>query len=148
VVANISEILNHGVTRERFVEMLKSFLSVYFNNPANYYFDTADIRAIEKISEDKYHTWEWNYGYSPSYSLRNDGFINGYAVETLIRVHRGNITEVVLNADEKILLENHPMHVLLGEAHNPDVIAPLLEKINFMGFRNAANPWEILRLFF
>lgn len=148
VVTNISDLLKNSLSREQFIELLKDFLCGYFNLNDYYTFDDSDIRQIEKISEEKYKTWEWNFGYSPSYTLRNKGRVNGHLVETVITVHRGKITHVVYNSDDEYATESHSLQVLSGVSHKPDVMAPLLEKINFMGFRNASDPWEILRLFF
>ena len=34
-----------------------------------YPFSPAELAAIQKIKEERYDTYEWNYGYSPAYSV-------------------------------------------------------------------------------
>jgi lipoate---protein ligase len=46
-----------------------------------YQLNENDILAIEKLSTEKFKTWEWNFGYSPKYTFRNEVEIDGETAE-------------------------------------------------------------------
>ena len=37
-----------------------------------YQLTDADEEAIQKLRQEKYATWEWNYGFSPAYDLKRE----------------------------------------------------------------------------
>lgn len=41
-----------------------------------YRFSNADINRINQLIQKKYGTWEWNFGYSPDYSINNHCYIH------------------------------------------------------------------------
>jgi lipoate---protein ligase len=67
-VANISQLLKTPMTTAEFIRFL---LGVQLENPENSFYQLSenDILAIEKLSTEKFKTWEWNFGYSPKYSF-------------------------------------------------------------------------------
>ena len=65
-VRNIKESLSDDMTFESFTEKMYSFLSAYYNAEV-YRFTPSEISEIESLSETKYETWEWNFGYSPKF---------------------------------------------------------------------------------
>ena len=46
---------------------------LYKTNTDNKYYTLSelDINNINKLVEEKYNTWDWNFGHSPKYSLYN-----------------------------------------------------------------------------
>jgi lipoate---protein ligase len=145
-VVNISSLLDYNLAREDFTEMLKKYLSAYYNITDVYQFDQSDIRAIEKLSEEKYKTWEWNFGYSPSYTFRNHGSVHNVPISVELRVARGKIenAELKVNGDSADSFAK----AIVNEPHNPDRMRKLLQQQNFHHFNDLPDPWEMLRLFF
>lgn len=53
-----------------------------------------DIKAIQKLKNEKYITWEWNYGKSPEYNLRKERKYPCGLVTVLMKVDRGLIKDI------------------------------------------------------
>jgi len=70
-VANISLFLQTPMTTSEFIQFL---LDVQLENSDNqfYVLSENDIQAIKKMAAEKFRTWEWNFGYSPKYTYRNE----------------------------------------------------------------------------
>ncbi len=64
-VANISQFLKTPLTTGEFIQFL---LGVQLENQENsfYVLNENHIQSIEKLSTEKFKTWEWNFGYSPN----------------------------------------------------------------------------------
>jgi lipoate-protein ligase A len=66
---NISEHLASSITVSSFKEYLFKYILESFASAVKYNFSNFDIAAIEALATQKYETWEWTFGYSPSYSF-------------------------------------------------------------------------------
>ena len=65
-VTNVSDYLKEKITIEEFKEiLLQSLFAPDF--PVEYKLREEDLKAIYKLKEEKYDTWEWNYGSSPAF---------------------------------------------------------------------------------
>jgi lipoate-protein ligase A len=91
-VANISQFLKTPMTTGEFIQFL---FGVQLENPANkmYPFSENDNSATEKLATEKFRTWEWNFGYSPKYTFRNEVEIDGKALSIRLLVEKGVIVE-------------------------------------------------------
>jgi lipoate---protein ligase len=91
-VANISQFLQTPMTTAEFIRFL---LGVQLENPENSFYQLSenDILAIEKLSTEKFKTWEWNFGYSPKYSFKNEVEIEGKLLKIRLIVEKGVIVE-------------------------------------------------------
>jgi lipoate-protein ligase A len=97
-VANISQFLKMEMTTGEFVQFL---LDVQLENSENLFFDLSetDIQSVGKLAFEKFRTWEWNFGYSPKYTFRNEVEIDGKTLKIEIVVERGIITDIKLGGD-------------------------------------------------
>lgn len=60
----------------------------------------ADLSAIQKIKENRYDTWQWNYGMSPECTIKKTGRIEGCGiVEAYMTVTHGKIQAISLRGD-------------------------------------------------
>ena len=121
-VANISQFLKTPITTGEFIQFL---LSVQLENTQNsyYYLTENDIQTIEKLATEKFRTWEWNYGYSPKYTFRNEIEIDGKKLSIRLVVEKGLIVEAEIEGDyfdendsrktQKILLDKRHFYVEL-----------------------------------
>ena len=91
-VANISQFLKTTMTTSQFVQFL---LDTQLENLQNslYQLTENDIQTIEKLSAEKFKTWEWNFGYSPKYTFRNEVEIDGKVLSIRLMVEKGIIVE-------------------------------------------------------
>lgn len=71
-VANVQSFMKHDLSVETFAQELFDFLLKKFNVAKSYSFDPAELEAITKLRNEKYSTWEWNFGYSPSFEMKRE----------------------------------------------------------------------------
>jgi lipoate---protein ligase len=146
-VANISTFIDPVISRDSFIDQLKKYILNYFSGIQSWTLGLDDIRAIEKIRDEKYLTWEWNFGYSPTFTLRHKGIIDDTPLFIEMTVARGIITEIDLLSDE-LLLSPAAKSDLTNKPHRPDVVEDVLRKHNFMEINQMEDPWDLLCLFF
>lgn len=97
-VANISQFLKTPMNTEEFVRFL---LNVQLEKTENtiYKLSKSDIQNIEKLSSEKFQTWEWNFGYSPKYTFRNEVKIEGKILKIEMFVEKGKIEKCTISGD-------------------------------------------------
>jgi len=122
----------------QFRNEFKSFLQDYFQISKIRSLTPTDKSEIEKLSNEKYKQWEWNYGYSPAYTFQNE--VDGVSVK--ISVKNGIINNIEIEGE----LENMRViqEKLNGTSHNlkeiKEVLTPVVQKkekdllIKLLGF--------------
>lgn len=98
-VTNISSHLDKKMTVLEFKDYLMDFINKRDENSHFYELNDKDIESINKLVEEKYSTWEWNFGYSPKYSLNNELKYPGGNVEFSLDVHDGLIKDIKFFGD-------------------------------------------------
>ena len=92
-VTTIKEHLPKGTTLEDFQAELHYFLSNR-NQDAEIKLSSQDLANIEHEAKTRFSTWEWNYGYSPEFNLKNAKRFNGGRIEVLMDVGEGFIKSI------------------------------------------------------
>jgi len=126
-VANISQYLKTPMTTSGFVQFL---LGVQLENQQNsfYQLNENDIQTIEKLSSEKFKTWEWNFGYSPKYTFSNEVEMEGKALSIRLMVEKGVIVEAGISGEYLDKIECLQVQkILTGERHFYDVLLGLKE---------------------
>lgn len=99
-VTNISEHLPHPMTVLELKDVIMEHVSSNTENAKPYTFSDEDIRAIEKLRDEKYSTWEWNFGTSPKFDyakiIRSAA---GGNVEAHLSIDKGNIVKMKIFGD-------------------------------------------------
>ena len=93
---------------------LKIILKTIFGETEveEYKLTDEDWENIEKLSNDKYRTWEWNYGRNPKYNFeREEKFEKGF-VQIKFDVKRGKIEHakfsvISLVSEMSLILKMH-----------------------------------------
>ena len=98
-VTNISSHLDKEMTVLEFKDYLMDFINKRDENSHFYELNDKDIESINKLVEEKYSTWEWNFGYSPKYSLYNEVKYPGGNLEFSLDVHDGLIKDIKFFGD-------------------------------------------------
>lgn len=129
-VTNISEYLPTPMTIMEFRDTLMTFVVKSDPHCTKYQFSEEDLLAINKLKEEKYDTWEWNFGASPRSSYNKIMRTNGGNVEVCIQVKKGLMEEVKFFGDFfshkdltelEAIFKNHP--------YTPEEINKLLQGI-------------------
>lgn len=119
-VANISNYTKHNVDINGFANSIIRHITNQATNFKQYTFTQNDISEINKLVEEKYSRWEWNYGYSPKYIFKKKFDYNRKTISVNIKVEKG-----IMN-DLNIMLGDNRMRdieiALIGVYHNKESI--------------------------
>jgi lipoate---protein ligase len=148
-VANISRFLQTPISARDFMEKLEMFFFQQYPTLERYDFNTDDIRAINRLKEDKYVKWEWNFGWSPAYVFQNKIRFRKLDLVLKMKVNKGRIEFADISIDNVKLPEDDAVISSLRKAQpKPEEIERLLAETDFLGFNSLNDPWQLLGLFF
>lgn len=74
-VTNIADHMDKIISTEGFIARIRD--SVLDGDSETFQLCGKDIEAVNKLCNEKYSTWEWNYGKSPRYTVRKERRIEG-----------------------------------------------------------------------
>ncbi|SAY56492.1 Lipoate-protein ligase A [Staphylococcus aureus] len=145
-VANIQEFLNDPLEIEEFKKII---LKTIFGETEveEYKLTDEDWENIEKLSNDKYRTWAWNYGRNPKYNFeREEKFEKGF-VQIKFDVKRGKIEHAKIFGDffgvgDVTDLEN----ALVGCLHDFEHIEEALSEYDLYHYFGDIDRHELIRL--
>ncbi|UEL48048.1 lipoate--protein ligase [Terrisporobacter hibernicus] len=98
-VTNIANHLEKDMTVLEFKNYLMNFINSKYENNCLYQLSEEDVNEINKLVEDKYNTWQWNFGHSPKYALNNEIKYPGGNIEFSLNVEKGLIKEIKFFGD-------------------------------------------------
>lgn len=129
-VTNILPHLHKTMTLEEFREYLKNYIIETHNIEKIIEFNEEDIKEIEKISKERFESWEWNYGKCPVYTYENSVKHPSGLVEYSLNVEESIITNISIYGDffgECNIKELE--EALIGVKHNRQAIEESLKNI-------------------
>ncbi|MBN1821934.1 MAG: lipoate--protein ligase [Prolixibacteraceae bacterium] len=130
VVTNISSFLKEKIEIEEFISFLFSNQLQEAEN-SEYILNDSDHSEIEKFIREKFTTWDWIYGYSPTYSFQNKIQIEGKRFEVEVNVKKGIIQECrILGNYFNISQKNKLKNELPGKRHDFQSIRQCVNQIN------------------
>lgn len=131
-VANIGRYMERSVSAEAFQGKMAENVIDLLGIPVNEYNLTEiEKKGIERLATEKYGTWDWNYGYSPAFSIRKKIKWNDSEAEIKVSVRNGIIENVELHT--MAVCRNNAediLQVLKGCRFKKDEVVKLLEGIN------------------
>ena len=130
-ITNISEHLNVKMNVLEFKDLIMNHMSSI--NPHNKFYSLSkdDISKIEKLVQDKYRTWEWNFGNSPKYSFSNELKYACGSVEFNLEIDRGVISKIKFFGDFFGKKDIETLEILLrGINHKEDDLKEVLSHID------------------
>nr|MBP7461472.1 lipoate--protein ligase [Candidatus Delongbacteria bacterium] len=98
-VTNISEHLQTPITIDDFIRHIIDHIRHQYPLIQEYQFTEADIRSIRELVDDKYSSWEWNFGASPAYNLRKEFKTSAGHFEFLLQIENGIIRTIRIFGD-------------------------------------------------
>lgn len=98
-VANISEFLKEPMTMDQFRQfILESIFEGYAEIP-EYQLTDEDWAAVRKLADERYRNWDWNYGRSPAFNVRQVKRLAAGTFDIRLNVIDGNIAEAAIFGD-------------------------------------------------
>lgn len=148
-VANISEYLKDNLTIDEFVCTILDHIKKQFPNAKEYQYSIQDSNSINQLIATKYSTWEWNFGYSPSYTLNKQIVIGKKVLDINICVEKGFINQLSFSGD--LVNQNRIKEIeqqLLGCPHSIDEVSNRLTSINLNDYTADITLTELLAVLF
>jgi lipoate-protein ligase A len=101
-------------------------------------FTDVDITCIERLRDEKYASWDWNFGASPKYNARKSKRFECGEVTALLQVEKGRISGIKFYGDYFGSGESSDVEkILTGRKVNPADISAALARIDLgKYFRN------------
>ncbi|HIY04949.1 MAG TPA: lipoate--protein ligase [Candidatus Anaerotignum merdipullorum] len=98
-VTNVREYMKEDIPVEAFWEKLEQYMAAETGMQA-YTLTEEDIARIRVIQQQRYDTWEWNYGASPQYRIRKERRFEGCGkVEAYMEVEKGILHQLDFYGD-------------------------------------------------
>jgi lipoate-protein ligase A len=110
-----------------FSQILIQFVTNTYKDVREYKLSEQDYQKIQLLIENRYSKWEWNYGYSPTYSVAKTIHINETTYEFETKVENGIIVKINITNDLIKLNGDTIVSQFIGLNHNPKVF---VEKLN------------------
>jgi lipoate-protein ligase A len=127
-VTNISEHLKFPMDVLQFEALIEDHMTEKYPDARLIELSSEDHDQIHALAKDKYHTWEWNFGYSPNYNFRKIVRTEkGGTLEFDLDVHNGIITHIKIFGDYFSRYDTEDIETALtGIEHHPDAISRAL----------------------
>jgi lipoate---protein ligase len=147
-VTNIKPYFKQEITIDEFRESILNEL--FQGEKVNQYFLTEeDIVQINKLVDTKYSTWEWNYGYSPPYTIKNSRRFPAGKVELFIDVEKGIIKNCQIFGDFLSLCDiSEVENALQDNRYESEVIEKTMSHFNLKYYFGDITLPEIMTVFF
>ncbi len=98
IVTNIFPFLENKWTVDEFNLFLLDYHLKISGNRI-YQLNEEDKTAIQKLANEKFNTWEWNFGYSPKYTFQNESKIDEKKINVKLLVEKGIIMEAEITGE-------------------------------------------------
>ena len=134
-VANISEFLKNPLTIEEFRELVLKGLYEENEPFETYHLTPEQWKSVHQLKEEKYDTWDWNYGRSPKFNIqRNKRFSIG-EIDLRIFVEKGYIKDFKIFGD---FFGKDPVEqleqLLIGVRYKLEDISAILKNIDLQEY--------------
>lgn len=147
-VTNIAEYLPQPVSLDEFRAAVMEAAVVEFGSElSDYHLDQNDMAAIKRLRDEKYATWDWNYGQAPKFNLqRNERYQFG-EIDIRLQIVAGHIQSCTIygdffsNADISLLAEK-----LIGVPHERQALATTIAGLELTHYFPELSPEQFLQL--
>lgn len=148
-VTNISNHLKEPLSLEDFTKMIMDHIIETHENAKLYEFTEEDLKEIQKIRDEKYAKWEWNFGHSPKYNFQQGIRTEGGTLEMNLQVQKGLIEDAKIYGDFFGTREIEEFEkLLIGLKHDYKVISDKLEAIEIESYFHKMSKEDLLSVLF
>lgn len=117
-VTNIASCLPEPMRVEDFGNLLFTEISQQMAGSKIYYPTEADLAAIQKLSDEKYRSWDWIYGYSPRYRFSNKLETDKGSINLSLLIEKGHLIEIDISGSISELSSQKIVKAMLGSRHD------------------------------
>jgi lipoate-protein ligase A len=146
-VTNIADHMPSPMPVEDFLRGLADYFTRRVPGVRPYELTRRDIAAAERLALDKYSTWEWNFGKSPSYNMERERRYDFGTVNVRLFVEHGMIGDVQICGDFFGVLDKSELEsIIRGLKHDKDAVRKELKKVDLNSYISGMTASELLDL--
>lgn len=148
-VTNLIDFLPEDMITDDLKELLIEEMLETNEGATIYQLSDEDIKGVNQLIEEKYNTWDWNFGFSPKYNFKNAKKVPAGFIEVHLDVERGGqIEKAKIFGD---FFASKPIEefekLLIGKNHNINTLNKLFESIDLTEYFGKVTQEEIIELF-
>ena len=147
-VANLCDYLPELSDIQTFKNRLEEILSNNYSD-AEYQLSETDLANILRLADEKFNTWEWNYGHSPKATLVHSARLACGTVEIHLTLAENRIASCHFGGD---FLGNLPASevetALTGVPYEIDAIRKCLSKLDISRYFDRVSGNDLLEMMF
>jgi len=148
-VANVNDFLSEPINCQVLISKIKKAAILEYPDLCEYEFTSEDNREIQKLADEKYSTWEWNYGYSPKYDYSKKIKFAGGIIEVCLNVGHGIINHARIFGDYfGVSNVSEIEETLVGLRHNYEAISDALKGFDLNSYFTGITLDELMRVMF
>lgn len=148
-VTNITEHLKEPLSVENFIDLIYSDIKEMYSDALDYELNEEDINAINKLVDEKYSTWDWNYGYVSNYNFTNKIRTTAGTIELNMDINNGIIEKIKFYGDYFSELDTEDIEAkLVNVYHKENAIRKALENININKYFHNIDESDFYKMFF
>lgn len=148
-VANISEFLEEKISIQEFRSLILKGLYAEGEDFETYRLTGEEWQAVHKLKDEKYGTWEWNYGNSPKFNIQRSKRFPIGEIDLRIFVEKGIINSFKIYGDffgkEPV---NHLEILMLGARYDRQEILKILDPVIIEDYFGALPKSDYLELIY
>jgi lipoate-protein ligase A len=145
-VANVSEWLSQDMTIGDLKEALIRGIFGHASGPA-LVLTATDWQEIENIAANRYNLWSWDYGRSPSFSIRKSERSPAGKIEAHIDVEAGYIRQICFLGDFSGIRDVSELEVqLVGLPYDCQALSAALAQIDLQSYFGQVDPRTLAEL--
>lgn len=148
-VTNISEHMDQEMDMEEFKQILLSYLFEEFDEIPRYELTDKDWEEINKLSEERYRNWDWNFGKSPKSNVELSNRFAGGSVDIKLQIEKGIMRECKIYGDFFGVGDVHDIEErLIGTRYDRGDIENALEDVDMRHYFGNVSKEEFLDLLY
>ena len=149
--SRVTNLINY-LPKETTTNDLKKLLTeeIMKNNPdaARYELTEEDLQGIQQLMDEKYETWDWNFGFSPNYNFQKAIKVPAGFIEVHLDVVHGITEKAKIFGD---FFASKPIEeleeLLLGQKHETSALEELFSKIDLTEYFGKVTLEEVIEGF-
>ncbi|WP_125768133.1 lipoate--protein ligase [Companilactobacillus furfuricola] len=134
--------------RDRLVLELFHARSMDEISDKEYQLTEQDKQAIQKLNDDYYYNWDWIYGKSPDFTVKNRKHFQMGTIDVRYQVSSGKIKDLEIYGDYFGKKDSNEIKQnLLGMDYDPATIRSVLDQYDLDQYFSGINHDDLIKLF-